>query len=60
MKMYVIATGVVFGLLTLVHVWRMVEEPRLATDPWFLLTTALSAGLCLSAWYVVRRRSPSP
>jgi hypothetical protein len=30
MKAYVIATGAVFGLLTLVHVWRMFVERQLA------------------------------
>jgi hypothetical protein len=30
MKAYLITTGVVFGLLTLAHIWRIVaEEPHL-------------------------------
>jgi hypothetical protein len=44
-KSYVIGTGVIFGLLTVVHVWRMVDEPELATQPWFLAITAASAAL---------------
>jgi hypothetical protein len=56
MKSYVIVTGVLFGLVTLAHVWRMVEEPRLATDPWFLSITAITAALGLIAWRVARRR----
>ena len=55
MKSYVIATGVLFGLLTLAHVWRMVEEPNLASDPWFLLVTIAVAALGLVAWRVARR-----
>lgn len=55
MKIYVIATGVLFGLLTLVHVWRMVEEPHLAHDPWFLSVTGVSAAMCLVAWRIARR-----
>ena len=49
MKTYVMATGTVFGLLALAHVWRMIaEDPHLATDPWFLLITLIAAAL--SAW----------
>jgi hypothetical protein len=34
MKRYVITTGVVFGLLVVVHIWRVVEEgPAVAKDP---------------------------
>jgi hypothetical protein len=33
MKAYLISTGGLFGLITLVHLWRIVDEwPRLATD----------------------------
>ena len=47
MKAYLVVTGAVFGLLTIVHVWRVIEEsPSLARDPWFLLITAISALLC--------------
>jgi hypothetical protein len=53
------ATGVVFGLLTLVHVWRIIEEPHLAREPWFMLATAVSAVLCLGAWRLVRRSKAS-
>ncbi len=28
MKAYVVTTGTIFGLLTLAHLWRMVEEGR--------------------------------
>jgi hypothetical protein len=41
-------TGTVFGLLTLVHVWRLIVERHLAADPWFMLITVVSASL--SAW----------
>ena len=57
MKSYVVATGVIFGLITLAHLWRMFVEPRLATEPWFLLTTVVSAALCVAAWRVARRSS---
>jgi uncharacterized membrane protein len=50
MKTYVMTTGVVFALLTLAHIWRVIEEgPHLATDPWYILITVAAAGLCLWA-----------
>ena len=59
MRVYVITTGVIFGLLVAAHLWRMVAEPHLATDPGYLLIT-LVAGL-ISLWAgLVLRRSPSP
>jgi hypothetical protein len=55
MKAYVMTTGSVFGLLVLVHVWRIIEEgPHLATDPFYLLITTTAAGLCLWAWRLLR------
>lgn len=36
MKVYLIATGVLFALLALAHLFRTIGEwPRLGTDPWF-------------------------
>ncbi len=64
MKAYVMTTGVLFGLLTVVHVWRALEEgPRLATDPWYVLITLAAAALCLWACRLLssaRRRSSRP
>jgi hypothetical protein len=49
MKAYVITTGVVFALLTLVHIARMFAEgPRVATDPFFIIMTVAAASL--SVW----------
>lgn len=58
MRTYVVVTGIIFGLLTVAHVWRMILEPHLATDPWFLLFTGAAAALMVVAWRVLRR-SPS-
>jgi hypothetical protein len=55
MKPYVIATGVIFGLITLVHLWRIVEEPHLAREPWFVLLTLVAAALCVIALRLARR-----
>jgi hypothetical protein len=55
MRAYVITTGSVFGLLVVVHVWRMIEEgPHLATDPFYILITAVAAALCLWACRVLK------
>ena len=55
MRTYVMTTGVLFGLVTLAHVWRvLVEGPGLATDPWYILLTVAAAGLCLWAWRLIR------
>jgi len=50
MKTYVMITGAIFGLLTVVHIWRAIaEETHLATDPWYVLITLASAALCIWA-----------
>ena len=55
MRAYVMTTGVLFGLLTGVHVWRVLEEdPRLATDPGYVLITLAAAALCLWACLLLR------
>jgi hypothetical protein len=63
MKLYLTLTAVVFALLTIMHVWRVVAESvALAKDPFFLLTTILSAALCVWATrllIVSRRGTPS-
>jgi protein-S-isoprenylcysteine O-methyltransferase Ste14 len=59
MKAYVMTTGAVFGLLTLVHLLRMIMEPHLATDPLYVLITAAAGGLCLWAWRLLRRSTQS-
>lgn len=60
MKAYVITTGTVFGLLTLAHLWRIIEEgSQLVKDPWYVLITVAAAALCLWAGRLLRlsRRS---
>ncbi len=56
MKAYVITTGVVFGLLTLAHLWRIFfEDAHLARDPFFILITAVAAGLGIWSVFALRR-----
>ena len=51
MKAYLRVTGTIFGLITLAHIWRVLAESRqLATDPWYVLLTVLSAALCIWAF----------
>ena len=59
MRTYVIATGVVFGLITVAHIWRLVVEPHLAIDLWFMLLTVVAASLSVAAWRVIRRTPQS-
>ena len=56
MKAYLMTTGAVFGLITVAHVWRMVDEwPRMASDPGYILLTAAAAALGLWAWRLLRQ-----
>ena len=56
MKAYVMTTGILFGVLALVHLMRIAQEGRhLATDPWFILVTLAAAALGIWAWLLLRR-----
>lgn len=55
MKAFLIAAGVVFGLLVLAHLMRITVEPHMAQDPWFWATTAVSGVLSGWAWVLVWR-----
>ena len=59
MKAYVATTGIVFGVLTLAHLWRMIEERRIAMEPWYILITVATAALSAWAWLLLRRSSRS-
>jgi hypothetical protein len=55
MKSYVVTSGLVFGLITLAHILRVFAEgPRLAKEPWFILTSSAALALCLWAWRVLK------
>jgi hypothetical protein len=56
MKAYLITTGAIFGLLALLHLWRVIaERSSLAMEPWFVLMTLVSAALCVWAMRLLRR-----
>jgi hypothetical protein len=60
LRAYVMTTAAVFGLLTVVHLWRAIEEgPHLAKDPWFLLITVAAGVLCAWALHLLMRSTPS-
>jgi hypothetical protein len=55
MKAYVMTTGALFGLLTLAHLLRIIQEGRhLTNDPLYILITLAAATLCLWAWRLLR------
>ena len=55
MKAYTIATGAVFALLTLAHLWRIIfEDAHLGRDPFFLSITAIAAGLGIWSIFALR------
>jgi hypothetical protein len=60
MKAYVMTTGTIFGLVTLAHLWRMVEERPLATSPWYIAVTVLAGALGFWAWRLLSKRRGSP
>lgn len=54
MKVYVMTTGTLFGLLTVMHLLRILQEGHLATDPLFILITVAAGCLSLWAWRLLR------
>jgi hypothetical protein len=59
MRAYIATTGVLFLALVVAHVLRIVAEPHLARDPWFLLTTVISVAMTGWALQLFRRAAGS-
>jgi hypothetical protein len=59
MKGYLITTGSLFGLLTVIHVWRMIVEPG-SRDVFMVLITVISTAFAIWAWRLITtvRRTP--
>ena len=58
MKAYLITTGIIFALITAMHVWRVIDEGvQRAKDPGFIILTVLAIGLCVWAWRLVWKLS---
>jgi hypothetical protein len=58
MKAYVITTGVLFGLLTILHMWRVITEGSHVADAWMILITALTTALFVWACVLLARSRP--
>jgi hypothetical protein len=59
MKAYLLTTATAFGLLTVVHIWRMTVETSVTREPSFWLITLVAAGLC--GWAIrLLRAKPQP
>lgn len=59
MKAYVVTTGSIFGLITVLHILRMFVEPEQGRDPVYILLTLLAASVCIWAFWLLRV-SPRP
>ena len=56
MRVYVLTTGIVFGLLTLAHLWRIAAEGvQLLTSPWWVGITVGAGALAVWAWRLLRQ-----
>ena len=53
MKAFLITAAIVFDLVVLAHIARIMVEPHLARDPWFLGITLVAAALSGWAWVLV-------
>ena len=57
MKPYLITTGVLFALIVAAHIAKAIDEGfKTATDPFFLILTALCAALSTWAWILLFKR----
>jgi hypothetical protein len=55
-KAYLLTTGVIFALLTVLHAWRMFAEAGgPGRDPWFLLITLVAAAFTVWAGVLLRQ-----
>lgn len=57
MKAYLALTALLFGLLTVLHIWRAIVEPE-ARNPWMIGIAVLAAVLC--GWALVLWRKATP
>lgn len=58
MKAYLVTTATLFGLIAVLHGWRVfAERSSLARDPWFLIITVIAAVLAGWGISLLRRGS---
>jgi hypothetical protein len=61
MKAYIATTGVLFLLLTVIHILRFFQEAGMARDPWYWLITLLAFALSVWALTLLRKAArPQP
>lgn len=61
MRSYIITSGVLFGLLVLVHGFRLVVEGLgPLSNPIFLVSTLSSVGMSVWAWFALKAAVPPP
>ena len=60
MRAYVLTTGIVFGQLTLAHLWRIAAEGmQLLTQPLWVGITVGAGALSVWAWRLLRQSRPT-
>jgi hypothetical protein len=60
MKAYIMTTGSVFGLITIAHILRIIEEgPHLLTEPLWIVLTLAAAGMAAWAWRLLWNSAPT-
>jgi hypothetical protein len=52
-------TGLLFGSIAVLHIWRVIVEPHLASHAWYLLLTLLAAAMAVWAWRLFRSQARS-
>ncbi|HEU4787891.1 MAG TPA: hypothetical protein VFS57_10790 [Gemmatimonadaceae bacterium] len=60
MRPYLLINSIVFGLVTIAHIWRIFgESAALARDPWFIALTVIAAALSIWSALLFRRAKPN-
>ncbi len=55
MKAYLITTGIIFALITILHVWKaFAEGPGTAKNPFFIVLTILTTSLSVWAFRLLK------
>ena len=61
MKAYLATTGAVFGILTILHVWRFVAEGGgPGREPWFIFISLVAAAFAVWSGMLLFRHKPQP
>jgi hypothetical protein len=58
-RAYLATTGLLFAAIAVLHTWRVIVEPHLATHAWYLVLTLLAGALAVWAWRLFRTATRS-